>query len=52
MNEKKIICIDASFIIRLAISGTEIPSFSNLWTQWELRGYTKIAPTLVLLRGN
>ncbi|MGD1699403.1 type II toxin-antitoxin system VapC family toxin [Dapis sp. BLCC M229] len=43
---KKIICIDASFIIRLAISGTEVPSFSNLWTEWELQGYSKIAPTL------
>ncbi|NEP82516.1 MAG: type II toxin-antitoxin system VapC family toxin [Okeania sp. SIO3B3] len=43
---KKIICIDASFIIRLATSGTEVPSFSNLWTQWELQGYSKIAPTL------
>ena len=43
---KKIICIDASFIIRLAISGTSVPSFSNLWTQWELQGYSKIAPTL------
>lgn len=38
---KKIICIDASFIIRLATSGTEVPSFSNLWTQWELQGYSK-----------
>ena len=45
-NDKKIICIDASFIIRLAISGTSIPSFSHLWTQWELQGYSKIAPSL------
>ncbi len=43
---KKIICIDASFVIRLVISGTSVPSFSNLWTQWELQGYSKIAPTL------
>ncbi|WP_293158850.1 type II toxin-antitoxin system VapC family toxin [Okeania sp. SIO2C9] len=35
----------SSFIIRLATIGTEVPRFSNLWTQWELQGYSKITPT-------
>lgn len=43
---KKIVCIDASFVVKLAISDSEITVFRDLWQQWELEKYQKIAPTL------
>ena len=43
---QKIVCIDASFVVRLATSNAETTVFRDLWQQWELEKYQKIAPTL------
>lgn len=42
----EVICVDASFVVRLATSGTALYSFRDLWNEWQSAGYTKVAPTL------
>lgn len=41
-----VVCIDASFIVRLLDGGTIAVPFVDLWNQWQDSGCTVIAPTL------
>lgn len=40
--KKKIVCIDASFVVRMAISDTETTVFRDLWQRWDLEKYQRI----------
>lgn len=42
----KIICVDASFIVRLVTSNSEESPFIILWDQWQTDQYLIVAPTL------
>ena len=42
-----IICIDASFIVRLLSSQPIATPFFGLWNQWQNLGYRIVAPTLI-----
>lgn len=42
-----IICIDASFIVRLLTSQPVATPFLGLWNQWQNLGYRIVAPTLI-----
>lgn len=42
-----VVCIDASFIVRLLGGGTVAVPFRNLWNQWLDAEYTVVAPTLI-----
>lgn len=41
-----VVCVDASFIVRMLTSDTP-DSFDNLWNQWQESGYAIVAPTLI-----
>lgn len=42
----EVICVDASFVVRLATSETAVSPYRDLWNQWQSTGATKVAPTL------
>ena len=44
----KIVCLDASFIIRYLTSKDTESIYQQYWSQWKADGYTLIAPTLIM----
>lgn len=44
----KILCLDASFIIRYLTSKDTESIYQQYWSQWKADGYTLIAPTLIM----
>lgn len=46
MMNRKIICVDASFIIRLLNSNSEVSPFIIIWEEWKAKQYLFVAPSL------
>jgi len=43
----KVVCVDASFIVRLITSNTPDSAFDQYWEEWQEAKYTITAPTLL-----
>lgn len=46
MMNSKMICVDASFVIRLLNSHSEDSSFIRTWQEWQSQQYLIVAPSL------